>query len=114
MKASFIRRFAGRRKLKPVTPREGYDQWASTYDSQPENAVLALETRLFDTLLAGLSIEGKSVADIGCGTGRHWSAILSRNPLKLIGADPSNGMLERLRSRYPDSRIICAEGDDLS
>src|SRR4051812_22466448 len=111
MKTSLIRRIARGRRSQRVRPTEGYNQWAATYDSQPENAVLALETRLFETLLARIPIEGKMIADIGCGTGRHWPQILSGNPLRLIGADPSAGMIGRLKSRYPDADVICSEGD---
>ena len=74
MKSSLISRIVKRKRgaLRLVPPAEGYNQWAPTYDTQPDNAVLALESRLFSELLARIPIEGKIVADIGCGTGRHW------------------------------------------
>jgi len=112
MKSGLIRRII-RRKLRRLAPSEAYNHWAPTYDSQPDNAVLALESRLFTELLSRVSIQGKMVVDIGCGTGRHWREILSKRPAKLTGVDPSSGMLQRLKSRYPVAEVFCLEGDRL-
>ena len=115
MKMTLFRRI-GRRlgaRLQRVGPVEGYDRWAATYDAQPDNVVLALESPLFSELLARVVIEGNIIVDIGCGTGRHWPEILSRTPAGLIGVDPSPRMLERLKAHYPDARTACAEGDHL-
>jgi len=115
MRMTFFRRI-GRHlgaRLQRVRPVEGYDRWAATYDAQPENVVFALESPLFNQLFARVSIEGKIVVDIGCGTGRHWPEILSRTPAAVLGVDPSPRMLERLKDHYPDARTMCAEGDHL-
>ena len=115
MPLTFLRRIGrlfGSRLLR-VAPVKAYDRWAATYDSQPDNVVLALESSLFTELLARVDIEGKIVLDIGCGTGRHWPDILLRMPAELIGVDPSARMLERLKAHYPDARLMCAEGDHL-
>src|SRR5439155_10052935 len=93
---------------------EGYDRWAATYDAQSDNVVFALESPLFSELLGRALIEGKAALDIGCGTGRHWSEILSRKPAELCGVDPSPGMLEQLKLHYPDARTFCTQGDHLS
>jgi ubiquinone/menaquinone biosynthesis C-methylase UbiE len=100
-----------RRQPRRVSPSTGYDQWAATYDTQPDNAVLALESALFTELLDRVSMRGKVVADIGCGTGRHWEEILSRQPARIIGVDSSARMIARLKSRYPDAEVYCAGGD---
>src|SRR5437773_2062497 len=116
MKMTLFRRI-GRRlgaRRQRVGPVEGYDRWAATYDAQPNNVVLALESPLFSELLARVVIEGNIVVDIGCGTGRHWPEILSRTPAELIGVDPSLGMLERLKARYPTASTICTRGHDLA
>jgi ubiquinone/menaquinone biosynthesis C-methylase UbiE len=116
MTISLLRRIGlpFRSAVRRVTPVEGYDQWAATYDRQPNNVVFALESGLFSEMLARIPIEGSIVADIGCGTGRHWPEILSRGPAELIGIDPSEGMLERLKWCYPAARTICSAGDHLS
>ena len=115
MKTSLFRKLIRNRSLpRLVRPSEGYDTWASTYDSQPDNAVLAFDARLFSELIATVEIENKVVVDVGCGTGRHWKEILSRQPARLTGIDPSIGMLRQLKARFADANTICAEGDDLS
>jgi ubiquinone/menaquinone biosynthesis C-methylase UbiE len=102
-----------RRQPQPVSPTDGYDLWAATYDRQSDNAVLALESRLFTELLARVSIRGKVIADIGCGTGRHWKELLAQQPARIIGVDPSVKMTEHLKSRYPDAEVYSGTGDRL-
>ena len=99
--------------FRRIAPVKAYDRWAATYDEQPNNVVFALESGLFSEMLMRTPIEGKIVADIGCGTGRHWHEMLSRAPASLLGVDPSKGMLERLQRRFPAARTICSSGDHL-
>jgi ubiquinone/menaquinone biosynthesis C-methylase UbiE len=103
-------RFVRRRRLSPL---EGYNRWAATYDAPRDNVVFALEAPLFSEMLALVQIEGNKVVDMGCGTGRHWEEILLRTPAAITGVDPSPKMLERLRARYPDARTICSTGEDV-
>ena len=84
---------------------EAYDLWASSYDDQPDNLMLAMDEELFTKLFATIDILDKSIADIGCGTGRHWNKTLSKNPAKLTGYDVSQGMLNKLRAKYPGSEV---------
>ncbi len=93
---------------------QAYDHWAATYDYQAGNVVFALESSIFTDMLAGVSIEGKIVLDIGCGTGRHWPEILACGPREIIGIDSSSRMLEQLKSRQPGARTLCAAGDRLT
>lgn len=101
------------KRTRRVSPVEGYDRWAATYDVQPENVVFALEGSLFAALMLRVAIEGKIVVDVGCGTGRHWKEILSRRPAVLIGVDPSSRMLEKLKSSHPQARLLCSPGDHI-
>jgi ubiquinone/menaquinone biosynthesis C-methylase UbiE len=101
-------RFVRRRRLSPL---EGYNRWAATYDVPGDNVVFALETPLFNEMLALVPIEGNSVVDMGCGTGRHWEEILLRKPAAITGVDSSPKMLERLHAHYPDTRTICSLGE---
>ncbi|HTE00449.1 MAG TPA: class I SAM-dependent methyltransferase [Mucilaginibacter sp.] len=89
---------------KPVTEKnssEAYDIWSANYDMQPGNLMLDLDETLFPKLLAQTSIQNKAVADIGCGTGRHWPKILQQQPLSLTGFDVSEGMLNKLKEKFP-------------
>jgi len=98
-----------RRQLLPTTIEnkgvvEAYDIWAENYDAQPGNLMLDLDEILFTKLLGGLSLENKTVVDIGCGTGRHWGKIFQQNPASLTGFDVSTGMLEKLTTKFPEAK----------
>jgi ubiquinone/menaquinone biosynthesis C-methylase UbiE len=82
-------------------PAEAYDIWSQHYDDQPDNLMLALDQALCLDLLATLPLTGKTIVDIGCGTGRHWPALFNLSPARLMGYDVSTGMLSRLRIKYP-------------
>lgn len=79
---------------------EAYDLWAGNYDAQPGNLMLHLDERLFSLLIENAAVKGKNVADIGCGTGRQWPKIFSKQPASLTGFDVSGGMLKKLNEKY--------------
>lgn len=82
---------------------EAYNLWSENYDAQPGNLMLDLDEVVFAELLAGVNIIDKKVADIGCGTGRHWPKVFRNNPADLTGFDVSPGMLSRLQAKFPDA-----------
>ena len=88
---------------KETEPEAAYNLWAKSYDSQPDNLMLALDEELFSGLLNNIIVENKIVADIGCGTGRHWKKIIAKNPKKLIGFDVSGEMLKILQQKFPEA-----------
>lgn len=100
-----IKNYISRRILKRNVPEknssDAYDLWSVNYDRQPGNLMLDLDEILFSKLLTAIDLENKNVADIGCGTGRHWDKILAKNPALLTGFDVSDGMLTRLKEKYP-------------
>jgi ubiquinone/menaquinone biosynthesis C-methylase UbiE len=81
-----------------------YDLWAPNYDSQPGNLMLDLDEFLFTKLLGSTKIKDRRIADIGCGTGRHWSKIMVEKPVSLTGFDVSPGMLEKLKLKFPGAQ----------
>lgn len=83
---------------------EAYDLWAGNYDAQPGNLMLDMDEEIFGRLLAGVNINGKQVADIGCGTGRHWPKLYAGQPANLTGFDVSAGMLRRLEQKFPEAK----------
>jgi ubiquinone/menaquinone biosynthesis C-methylase UbiE len=101
---NYIKRQVSTSNIEDRDVVEAYDIWAENYDSQPGNLMLDLDETLFTKLLAGLSLENKTVADIGCGTGRHWSKIFQQNPKNLSGFDVSPGMLKKLSDKYPEAK----------
>lgn len=82
-------------------PRKAYNLWAGGYDSQPGNLMLDLDEKLFAELLDPLTLKGAVVADIGCGTGRHWAKLLEKGPSRLVGFDVSEEMLRKLNAKFP-------------
>jgi ubiquinone/menaquinone biosynthesis C-methylase UbiE len=103
-------RSSGRVTLDPV---DGYDRWAATYDSEPENLVMEVDQAVFADLLARVTLTDKAVVDIGCGTGRHWAKLMAGRPASLVGYDASSGMLARLRAKRPGAIAHRANADQL-
>ena len=95
-------------------PAEAYDIWAQHYDDQPDNLMLALDQTLCQDLLATLSLTARTIVDVGCGTGRHWPALFSRSPARLLGYDVSTGMINRLRTKYPHAETYLLSGVTLT
>jgi ubiquinone/menaquinone biosynthesis C-methylase UbiE len=72
--------------------------------------MLALDGALCQELLATLPLTGRTIVDIGCGTGRHWPALFHRSPARLIGYDVSTGMLNQLKKKYPHAETHLLSG----
>lgn len=88
------------------------DLWIENYIPQAGNLILDMEEGVFSGLLHSLDIRNKRVADIGCGSGRHWNKIFQRKPLTLTGFDVSSGMLNRLQAKFPEA-YTCKISDNL-
>jgi ubiquinone/menaquinone biosynthesis C-methylase UbiE len=108
-----LRQYLTSSRKKELEPALAYDQWSSGYDNQPGNLMLALDEQLCTELLSELAIPGKTVADIGCGTGRHWAKIMDKNPARLAGYDVSAGMLGILQKKYPQAETHLLEDEHL-
>ncbi len=86
---------------KPVV--EAYDIWAGSYDAQPGNLMLDLDEIIFSSLIQDIQFQNKYIADIGCGTGRHWKKLYEKSPTTLTGYDVSAGMLKELSKKFPSA-----------
>jgi len=86
-----------------LAPEEAYEIWSANYDKQPGNLMLDLDERIFSDFIENIDLRDKEVADIGCGTGRHWQKIYSKNPSGLMGFDVSGSMLGLLKSKFPSA-----------
>ena len=75
--------------------RAGYDLGAQIYDAQ-DNPLITLATPQVSGLLG--DVHGLTVADIGCGTGRHAIA-MAQAGAKVIAVDCSLGMLAQVRAK---------------
>ena len=96
-----------------LAPRQAYELWSATYDAQPHNVILQREHQLFGELLSRVPLAGKTILDVGCGTGRHWERLLSQGPRALHGADTSPEMLDRLRARFSGASLHLLQGPKL-
>lgn len=97
--SGWIKNLFGKQKISE--PREAYDTWALDYDYQPGNLMLDLDEEITGAFLKHTDLTGKIIIDVGCGTGRHWASLYSKNPRRLIGFDVSTGMLGKLTEKYP-------------
>ncbi len=75
-----------------LSPANGFDELAPTYDQRlAGNPLLVLESS--GTLSALPDVRGKSVADIGSGTGRYALQLARMGAESVTGVDLSDGML---------------------
>jgi SAM-dependent methyltransferase len=77
-----------------MAAREGYDLWSTIYDDE-DNPLIALETARVRALLG--DVRGLTVADIGCGTGRH-ALVMAAAGARVIGLDFAD--LDAVRTRW--------------
>jgi len=98
---------------QPLGAAKAYDLLAAAYDSQSDNLLIYLDDQVFATMSESISCEGKVLADIGCGTGRHWQKLLSEKPSRLIGYDVSEKMLQILRQKFPQAETQVLKDNSL-
>ena len=81
-----------------LPPLEGFNRLADTYDTRLSgNPFLLLETT--QTLAALPNLAGKSVGDIGCGTGRHALQLTRFGTRHVVGIDLSPEMLQHAQRK---------------
>ncbi len=90
-----------------VPTREGYDLWASCYDTDG-NPLVAMEEPLVDQLLG--DVRGLAVLDVGCGTGRHCIRLAAKGA-RVDAVDFSEAMLERARVKAKGATIVFRQHD---
>jgi malonyl-CoA O-methyltransferase len=78
-----------------LSTRDGYDRWAAIYDDE-DNALIALEEPQVAQLLG--DITGLTIADVGCGTGRHTLRLAAAGA-NVTALDFSEAMLAKARAK---------------
>lgn len=86
-----------------VPVREGYAEWAQTYDGP--NPMIEAEQSLVHSLLAPSLRPGVVVLDAACGTGRH-TAWLETQGCRAVGIDVTATMLHRASSVAPRTGFV--------
>lgn len=89
-----------------VPLREGYAEWAPTYDGP--NAMIEMEQSVVHSLLAPSLRPGAVVLDAACGTGRH-AAWLEAQGCRTLGIDLTATMLDRASSVARRTRLVQAD-----
>jgi ubiquinone/menaquinone biosynthesis C-methylase UbiE len=87
-----------------------YDEWAETYDTV-ENRTRDLAAEVLRKV--DLNLAGRSVIEVGCGTGRNteWLARPEAGSTNIAAMDFSEAMLERARARVTDPRVRFIQHD---
>lgn len=89
-----------------VSVVEGYNRWASTYDSEYNPLIVVEEGIVLE--LAG-DVQGLRVLDLGCGTARYC-ALLAKQDAQVVGVDLSWGMLAQAVSKKSESVLGVVQG----
>jgi len=84
-----------------------YNDWAATYDAQPNRTRDLAATALRQL---NLKLEGRKVIEVGCGTGRN-TEYLAERAAELVGLDFSEAMLAKARARVRDPRVRFVQHD---
>lgn len=79
--------------MRTLAPHSAYELWAKTYDQRDTNALLQAEEQAVLPMLRSIAFAGKTVADLGCGTGRYLRHSLSEGARNTVGVDFSRQML---------------------
>lgn len=91
--------------------RSHFDEIAAVYDESLPPHVVEHYLRKRTAFVLSLRPAG-SVLDVGCGTGA-LARRLSAAGYRVTGVDPSDGMLDVMRTRAPDVRAVHASGAEL-
>lgn len=97
--------FEGGELTREAGAREGYGEWAASYD-EPGNPLIALEEPAVWSLVDGLA-PGPAL-DAGCGTGRHAGHLVERGH-DVIGIDLTPEMLSYARTAVPQAEFLEAD-----
>src|SRR5580693_1634045 len=96
------------RNARPPTlgVREAYARLADSYPAEAHNAFLRLEQTTMLALLP--DVGGKTVLDVGCGTGRYLKILRQRGAARIVGVDLSWEMLRKASGRGAIARADLA------
>jgi malonyl-CoA O-methyltransferase len=77
-----------------LNPAEAYALWAGSYPAYAHNPVMQAEERAMLGLMPA-TLQGQTVLDVGCGSGRYMLHALRRGATRVTGVDLSPEMLQR-------------------
>ena len=91
-----------------MAERVDYDRIAGQYESRYERNDYS---GIMRALMAFVGESARSnpghILEAGCGTG-HWIDVFRKSEIRVVGLDPSEGMLKVARTRLADASLIRA------
>ena len=84
------------RGYRTVSARDGYGEWQPTYDDSVQDI---MDLGILESLTTVRWSEARQVVDLGCGTGRTASWLLSQGVVTIDGVDVTPEMLDNARGR---------------
>lgn len=94
------------RGYRVVDARTGYGEWVATYEGTVEDA---MDIALLERLTTPDWSAARSVADLGCGTGRTAAWLKRQGAGEIDGVDVTPEMLDVARSKGSHRRLIEAD-----
>jgi SAM-dependent methyltransferase len=82
------------RGYRTVSARDGYGAWQPTYDNSVQDI---MDLRILESLTTVRWSEARQVVDLGCGTGRTASWLVSKGVVTIDGVDVTPEMLDQAR-----------------
>ena len=79
----------------------GYANW---YDTLYQDKDYAGECDFLESLFAHRGVPGKSILDLGCGTGNH-AVLLAQRGYKVTAVDRSAAMLQTARAKADQTGV---------
>jgi malonyl-CoA O-methyltransferase len=101
-----MKRWFIKNKTPLLSPLEGYNHWASTYATE-SNPIKNLSNKLVEQWLH--DVTGKSILDVGCGTGHFCRYVEKNNAARIIGVDLSPAMLSQAKKNCISGEFYCAD-----
>ncbi len=90
--------------ITELPTNKGYDLWAPYYETN-RNPMTGLDELIFCKQFPLQDVKGKTVLDIGCGTGR-LSRQIAKAGAKVCGIDISEKMLEQARKKDTETEYL--------
>jgi malonyl-CoA O-methyltransferase len=107
-----LKRLLRRRWGNPPTTLaslDAYALWAAQYPAHAHNLLMETEERAMLELMP--TLEGQTILDLACGTGRYLQLVTQRAGTFALGADNSQAMLRAGKQTLPTQRWVCAAVD---
>lgn len=84
-----------------LNPKDAYNLWSETYDGE-RNPVKSFSDAMISELLPDMN--GKTLLDVGCGTGYACNLALQHGSSRVLGLDISENMIAKAQNLIQNSK----------